>query len=209
MAAETAYRVLKPLVGAALWLRYRSRVYGRENVPPEGPVILAGNHISAADPVLIAVICPRPVHFFAKQELLRYPLVAQAINAFAIPVDRGRGDLNAMRRALRVLRDGGVLGVHYEGTRSRSGVPLRPRGGVGFLVEHTGAPVVPMAVEGTNQPLPSRAWVWFGRPLRFSREEAADHQRVAEQVAAEVEWMRRRLRRLAGIDEPTGGVLPG
>lgn len=194
---------------AALWLRYRSRVYGWENVPARGPVILAANHISAADPVLIAVVCPRRVHFIAKRELLRYPLVGPVVGVFAIPVDRSRADPGAMRQSLRVLGEGGVVGVHYEGTRSRSGVPLRPRQGVGFLVEHSGAPVVPVAVEGTNQPFPSRAWVWFGKPLRFSREEAADHGRVAARVAAEVEAMRRRLRRLAGIGEPLRGGVEG
>ena len=187
------YRVARPPVRGALWLRYRPLIQGGENVPARGGLILAANHLSGSDPVLIAVVSPRPVAFMAKKELfgpLLGPLL-QRVNAF--PVDRSHGDLGALKTAIRLLGQGLVLGIHYEGTRSRTGEALAPREGVGFLQAKTGVPVIPVAVVGTNQPWPARAHIRFGPPVPLDDLAPHDYAGRAERVAATVTAMRREM----------------
>ena len=118
---------------------FRERVEGREHVPKTGPFVLAANHVSYIDPVVLGVACPRPIHFMAKAELFRIPVLGFLIRELgAFPVQRGAADRSAIRRALRILNDGGVVGVFPEGTRNRRGEVLNPQGGAALIALKAG-----------------------------------------------------------------------
>jgi 1-acyl-sn-glycerol-3-phosphate acyltransferase len=133
---------------ARLILGHRSE--GADRIPREGPVIIASNHVSNWDPVLVGLGCPREVHFMAKQELFENPLLRWLITAYnALPVRRGEADHRALRQASSVLKRGGALLMFPEGTRSTDGTLGSAKAGVGFLACTTGAPVVPAAIVGS------------------------------------------------------------
>ncbi|MFI5487518.1 lysophospholipid acyltransferase family protein [Micromonospora echinaurantiaca] len=166
-------------------LLYRPVVEGRENVPRRGPVILAANHLSFIDSVVIPLVAPRPVAFLAKAEYFRRPglkgrLTRTCLTGIdAIPVQRGghREARASLQLALDVLAEGRAFGLHPEGSRSRDGRIYRGRTGVAWLALASGAPVVPVAVLGTDriQPIGARlprlgkVTVRFGTPLRFTQ----------------------------------------
>lgn len=165
-------------------LVFRPVIEGRENVPRRGPVILAVNHLSAFDSVVVPLVAPRSVAFLAKAEYFRQPglkgwLIRTCLTAIdAIPVPRGghRAAQDALETAREVLADGRAFGIHPEGSRSRDGRLYRGRTGVAWLALASGAPVVPVAVLGTDRIQPvgarlpriGRITVRFGTPLRFT-----------------------------------------
>ncbi|GGL96611.1 1-acyl-sn-glycerol-3-phosphate acyltransferase [Micromonospora yangpuensis] len=176
----TARSVLAPLVR----LLFRAEVRGGENIPRQGPVILAVNHLSVLDSFVVPLVAPRPVAFLAKAEYFRQPgvkgwLLRTVLTAVdAVPVPRGghRAAQAALDAALGVLAAGQAFGIHPEGSRSRDGRLYRGRTGVAWLALASGAPVVPVAVGGTDRiqpvgarlPRPGRLTVHFGTPLRFT-----------------------------------------
>jgi 1-acyl-sn-glycerol-3-phosphate acyltransferase len=169
------YAILKPLTLLAARLLFRLEARGIEHVPPRGPVLLVANHASVLDPPLVGCVTPRPVHFLAKAELFRIPLLGDLIRRLnARPVRRDGADPAALRIALRVLgEEDAVLLVFPEGTRGEEGVLRQPKPGAGMLAVMSGAPVVPVLVRGSGRALPRGAWlprprkvtVTFGPPL--------------------------------------------
>jgi 1-acyl-sn-glycerol-3-phosphate acyltransferase len=169
------------------------RVEGREHLPGTGPVILASNHLSFIDSIVIPLAAPRRVTFLAKAEYftgrgLRGRIVRWFFTAAgSVPVRRGehRAAQAALDTAREVLADGNVFGIYPEGTRSLDGRLYRGRTGVGWLALTTGAPVVPVALDGTERlqpvgkrlPRPHRVTVRFGRPLRFTGDAASARAR--------------------------------
>lgn len=147
----------------------RWKVVGTENIPREGPVILAVNHISNWDPVLVACGMSRKINFMAKVELFHIPVLAGMLRTFgAFPIKRGEGDMAAIRRALEILKEGKILGVFPEGHRSKSGQMLKGLPGMVLLMERGKAPVIPVKVFGTRHLL-TRGWgkvgMVVGEPL--------------------------------------------
>ena len=163
----------------ALW---RPVLVGRENIPPTGPVILASNHLSFIDSIVIPLAVPRPVVFLAKAEYWRgrspaaWPRRLFFAAFDAVPVQRHQqADAQAsLQLALGILRRGDVFGLYPEGTRSRDGRLYRGRTGVGWLALASGAPVVPVGLVGTDRVQPvgarfprvHRVRVAFGEPVR-------------------------------------------
>ncbi|MFL5778527.1 MAG: lysophospholipid acyltransferase family protein [Chloroflexota bacterium] len=131
-------------------------------IPAEGPVILASNHASNFDPIVIGSwLTPRlrrRIHWLGKRELFDWPIVGWAAREGGVhPVDRGTADLDAFRMAQRILAEGQVLMVFPEGTRSPDGVLGVGRDGVAVLALRTGAPIVPIGVAGSNRVWPKGA----------------------------------------------------
>lgn len=141
---------------AATILGPRLHVDGLDNVPRTGGALVVGNHISAADPPLTGALIPRlDVHYMAKSEHFvsrRWRWLFRAFHAY--PVVRGSADRTALRHTLGLLRDGHVVLVYPEGSRSPDGRLREPQPGVGFIARHGGVPVIPAAVWGTEKVLP-------------------------------------------------------
>ena len=168
------YPLADATVGAALRLAWRPVVEGVEAVPREGGVVLAANHCSIADQLFLGSVLPRPIAFWAKAEYFaRDPLTRAVLAGLgAIPVDRSGGGAadSAFEAAVPVLRDGGVVAVFPEGTRSPDGRLYRGRTGTVRLARSAGVPVVPVGITGTGQvrptrPRPGGVRLRFGEPL--------------------------------------------
>lgn len=144
------YSFARSVLGTLSHILFRVQRKGVENVPSEGPVVICSNHISWWDPVLVASALRRPVHFMAKKELFRRPILAYLFRKLhAFPVNRGRPDLGAIKAGLSVLKSGGVLGIFPEGTRQRTGDHLgEMHAGAAMLALKAGTPVVPAAIRG-------------------------------------------------------------
>ena len=157
------------------------RRIGREHIPAEGPVILAANHRSFFDPFVIGTMTRRPVYYVAKQELFTYNrLLSWLLNALgAFPVARGAGDQETIETAKIILARGEIVLMFPEGTRTRPGSLGRPKRGVGRLALESGAPVVPIAIIGTEdirkswRIRPRKVRLRAGPPLRFPKLENA------------------------------------
>jgi 1-acyl-sn-glycerol-3-phosphate acyltransferase len=138
-------------------------IVGKENVPLEGPLIVASNHLNNADPPAIVLAMPRRPTFMAKKEMIGWPVLGLAFRLYgAFPVDRDGADLRAVRTATQVVNDGEMLVMFPEGTRSRTGSMKEAHPGTGLVALRTGAPIVPVAITGTEDiPFP---WI-FLKPL--------------------------------------------
>jgi 1-acyl-sn-glycerol-3-phosphate acyltransferase len=182
-------RVLFQLVFRAQWM-------GTGNVPGTGPVLLAANHVSVLDPPVVAVGPARALHFMAKAELFRIPLLGALIRRLnAHPVERDGADAGALRGAVALLKAGHALLVFPEGTRGQEGTLRAGRAGAGMLAALSDAPVVPVYIQGTGRALPRGAklprpapvTVAYGPPLRFARGRGrARYQEVTDEIMAAI-----------------------
>lgn len=206
-------RLARPLLVPVSRLAFRPTVEGRDHVPRTGPVILAANHLSFLDSFLIPLIAPRPVVFLAKEEYftasgVKGRLSRATLTAVdAIPVPRGahRAAQAALETALGVLAEGRAFGIHPEGSRSRDGRLYRGRTGVAWLAFASGAPVVPVAILGTDRiqpvgarlPRPGRVTVRFGAPLRFaaaSGSAAQARREATDEIMAAIQGLSGQVR---------------
>lgn len=156
---------------------FRMRRTGCEHVP-EGGVILASNHRSFLDPFIIGCCVRRPIYFVAKRELFHNPLVGWFLNALgAFPIRRGEADEESIDTAKALLERGEAVVIFPEGTRIRKATLGSPKRGVGRLALETGAPIVPIAVRGTDRARrglvvrPVRVDVRLGRALTYPTVE--------------------------------------
>ena len=173
MSLLSAYRRGVILVDKLCFLVYcrKFEVIGRERVPPEGGLIVASNHLNNADPPAVSLALPRHPTFMAKKEMFGWPIVGPAIRAFgAFPVRRFDADLAALRAATELVKSGQMLIMFPEGTRSRTGGLGTGHPGTALVALRTGAPVLPMAVTGTEHV----RW-----PFIFLMPRSIKHVRVA------------------------------
>lgn len=176
---------------------------GVENVPEDGAVIIAGNHPSYLDPLLVGLPIKRTIRFMAWDALFKVPVLGQiikAIGAFPVDIRKGRGEA-AFREALRVLESGAALGIFPEGQRSEQAAMGELRTGVARLAIESGAPIVPVTIGGATRAWPkwkllprsAKIIVRYHEPIRLSEEERAAnrdnrefHQQVMQRVAASI-----------------------
>ncbi|WP_236831902.1 1-acyl-sn-glycerol-3-phosphate acyltransferase [Blastococcus sp. KM273128] len=180
-------------IGPVARLVFRPKVEGIENVPASGAAILASNHLSAADWIFMPLQLKRRVTFLAKAEYFTGTGVkgflqrAFFAGAGQVPIDRSSASAaeNAIRTGIRILRDGQLLGIYPEGTRSPDGRLFRGKIGVARMALETGVPVIPVAMVYTSRRLPFgrsllKVCVRVGEPLDFSRYEGLAGDRFVE-----------------------------
>jgi len=202
----------------ARWIirrRYDVRVHHPERFPEHGPVVVVANHIGVIDGPLMAIFAPRPVHALTKIEMFRGRLGRFLTLAGQIPLDRFRADPLAVRVSLRVLREGGAVGVFPEGTRGNGELDSFRRGSA-YLSLVTGATVVPLTFIGSREPgghsnsLPpkrARIDIVVGHPVTV---DAVPWPRLSAHVSAVSHDLHQRM--LTGLKEAlaeTGRSLPG
>ena len=182
------------LVGPLLRLVFRPKIEGVENVPNEGPAILASNHLSYADWLFMPLTLSRRVTFVAKAEYFTGTGIKGWLQrtfffgAGQVPIDRagGRASEGAILSGLKILRNGDLFGIYPEGTRSFDGRLYRGKTGIARMALEAQVPVIPVAVIGTDVVAPpgkvfgriSRPHVVFGKPLDFSRYEGMESDRL-------------------------------
>lgn len=142
------YYLIKGTAYLLLKLFFRLQVEGKENIPPEGPVIAAANHVSILDPPALSGCIDRQIYYMAKEELFKNPLLGWVLRTIGtFPVKRGIGDREAIKKALSVLKEGNVLGMFPEGTRKSGEVQM----GIVMMAYRTGAPILPIALFNTDR----------------------------------------------------------
>ncbi len=162
------YYIAKAITRALLFILIRWEVRGRENIPRSGPLVVVANHLSMADPPLVHLCLGRRSVFMAKEELFRPPLFGYLIGrAGAFPVQRSKLDRAALRNAESALARGWALVIFPEGTRSLDGVLKRPLPGAALIAHHAGAPLVPVAIAGTEQ-FKRLTWIWRRPRITFN-----------------------------------------
>ncbi|MDQ0271098.1 lysophospholipid acyltransferase family protein [Cytobacillus purgationiresistens] len=184
----TVYNFTKTLVYGLLKPVYRMEVVGVENFPKEGGVLLCTNHIENMDPPIVGITAPRPVHFMAKEELFNVPALGKllpSLNAF--PVKRGMSDREALRKGLKVIKDGNVLGLFPEGTRSKTGEIGKGLAGAGFFALRSEAYVVPCAIIGPYKAF-KKLKIVYGAPIDIAslRERRASAEETTDLIMGEI-----------------------
>lgn len=197
-------------LGPLLRLVFRPQIEGAENVPDEGPAILASNHLSYADWLFMPLTLPRRVTFVAKAEYFNTPGIKGWFQRMffsgsgQVPIDRSGASAaeGALSAAKRVLQEGELFGIYPEGTRSHDGKLYRGKTGVARLALETGVPVIPVAVVGTDVVAPpgkkfgsfTRPVVRFGKPLDFERYDGLENDRyILRSVTDEIMYEIMRL----------------
>lgn len=187
------YRLMKAIIGPLLRIFFRPDVQGRENVPERGPAILASNHLSFSDSFFLPAMLPRRVTFLAKMDYftgrgIKGRLTAAFFKGVGqLPVDRTGGSASeaALNAGLKVLKQGHLLGIYPEGTRSPDGRLYRGKTGIARMALESGAPVVPVVMIDTEKIQPPgkvipkimRVGIKIGEPLDFSRYEGMEDDR--------------------------------
>ncbi len=171
--------VLKATAGRLLLAAFRVRAVDIDRIPASSGAILAGNHVSYGDPTLLWCVAPRQVRFMGKAELWDNPLFAWVLaRVLAFPVRRGAADRQAISTATGYLKEGSLVGIFPEGTRSRNAEGLgEGQEGVAFIAMRAGVPIVPVGIDGTARIKPEgtrmlrfpRVTMCFGEPVDPSR----------------------------------------
>lgn len=186
------YPIVRFLLLVLLKPLFRIKMYGYENIPSDGAVIIAANHRSYLDPILMSFIVKnRQINFMAKDSLFKYPVfgtIIKMLNAF--PVKKGTADKAAIVKSLRILENNEVLVIFPEGTRYREGGMGPAYPGVTTIALKTGATVLPVGISGTEKVMPDgakmlrfpRIVVKVGKPIPVSKVSGADRKAQEEEL---------------------------
>lgn len=172
------------------------KISGRENIPRKGGFIIASNHLSNLDPMLVGAACPGLVNYMAKKELFKNPAFGWLISSVgAFPVKRNSIDLFALKEAIRRLKSGKALLLFPEGGRQEEGAKNTPYAGIGFLAVKSGAAVIPAFINGTQEAWPKHSR--FIRPakvtVRFGKQIPLERRLPYQDIALSIMENIRRL----------------
>lgn len=190
------YSFAKAVVSAIFKPLYRIEVIGTENIPKDKGILLCCNHIHNFDPPVLGITFPRPIVFMAKEEIFRVPILKTIVkHLHAFPVKRGMSDREALRNGLATLKEGKVLGIFPEGTRSKTGEIGKGLAGVGFFALRTDAVVIPCAIIGSYK-LFRKLKVVYGKPIDMSklREEKKSADEVTEVIMSHIKELLNRYK---------------
>ena len=193
-----AHIILRP----TLKILFRLEVKGKDNIPKRGGVILAAHHESFLDPVVAGTASPRQIYFLAREELFQLGFFSWIIKHLnTIPVSREQLQMSTAKKSLKILREGKVLLLFPEGTRSDADTIAEGKRGVGLIAEHVNVPVIPVFIKGSGQALPkNKKWITFhkvlvifGKPLYFKKLEGKSHKETHQQFSDRVMEEMRKL----------------
>ncbi|CCQ96447.1 1-acylglycerol-3-phosphate O-acyltransferase [[Clostridium] ultunense Esp] len=177
------YRIGKRLVPPLISFYHRVEVFGRERFNPRRNYVVVGNHVSIIDPIYIAAFYPGILHFMAKKELFVKPFLRWLLTRLgAFPVNREAADLGAIKKALRLLKEGESIGLFPEGTRAEKWDERAFKQGASYLAIKGATPVLPVIIFGSQKALPkgsktlrpAKIRLLYGEPLFPMPEEGVD-----------------------------------
>lgn len=181
-------------------LLYRYKVRGKKNLPKKGSYIVCCNHLSNMDPPLLSLTQKRQIYYMAKAELFEKKFFAWVIRTLgAFPVNRGSGDGKAIEQAEEIVKDGRLLGIFIEGTRSKTGEFLRPKSGASIIAHQTQTPVIPVCITPRNTKIKKfdGVYISWGKPL--SIEELGlkngtpeEYRSASRRIMSEIKKLRER-----------------
>ena len=179
-----SYDILMPIARIASGIAAKPKIVGLENVPEEGGFILASNHLTSFDPVHIASHFPKPVHFMGKEEAFASPFTNwffTKLNAF--PVSRGSADKSSVEYAIKIVREGCVLGIFPEGTRSKDFKPARAKSGVALIAKAARADVLPASIYTSDDAkFGSKLTIRFGEMIHFEELGFTDEEHSSKEL---------------------------
>jgi 1-acyl-sn-glycerol-3-phosphate acyltransferase len=172
-------------------LMFRLKAHGRQNLPKNGGFILASNHVSYLDPIIVGSSCPRKLNYMGRHDLFNNPLISRLLYAVGtFPVKRNSADLSALKEAMRRVKAGKGLLLFPEGRRKDADSSSfdKPQAGIGFLAAKLGVPVIPVFVKGSEKAFPRGAkfirpanvHVYFGKEIKIER--GLPYQDIAEEI---------------------------
>ncbi len=165
------YNLASALVRVFMLLVFRVKVINKENFPKDGPVIVSINHTSYWDVPLVAAFMPRKLHYMAKRDLFKIPVLGSFMKwVGAFPVSRGKGDIGAIKTALDVLEQDKVVAIFPEGRRVLKGMAHSAKPGVALIAEKSGAPILPVAIGGEYR-LFAKIPITVGEPIYVDAPE--------------------------------------
>ncbi len=190
---STYYYLSQLFLRSVLWALFGLKVRGRENIPRQGGVIIAANHISLADPPFIGAVCRREPYYLAKRELFQRKAFAALIRVYrAIPLKREGVSKRVIDLTIQLLRSGHALLLFPEGGRQRGGRLGQGRPGVGLIASKAGVPVVPAYIQNSDHLSRTllrkrRLRICFGQQLKA---EKADYREFTRQIMAKIGELR-------------------
>ncbi|MBM7865455.1 1-acylglycerol-3-phosphate O-acyltransferase [Heliobacterium gestii] len=182
-SAYWLYRFLRACFRLPFRYFCRWRISGLEHVPMDVPLIVVSNHVSNWDPVILACVLPRQLHFMAKAELFKIPLLSQVMTVCgAYSVDRGKSGRQALKKSLDILEQNKVICIFPEGTRSKTGETGEAKAGTAMIAAKSGAYILPVGLHNSGNVF-SGGWfrpfsVAIGQPFRIA---AAEGERLSSQ----------------------------
>jgi 1-acyl-sn-glycerol-3-phosphate acyltransferase len=201
------YHLSQSVVVALAFLFYRVRIFGKENVPQDGPLLVVSNHQSFLDPILCQTWIWRPFHFVPRDTLLENAFWGTLIKSYyLIPIRRGQADVAAMKTIIEFLRQGKVVCLYPEGTRTPDGRIGQIKPGFSLMSRRSGAAVLPMVIDGMFEawprtqkyPKPGRVGVMYGKPFSADYIKSLGDEAFAEELTATLRRMQTELRRKMG-----------
>ena len=170
------YKFFKLIYIPLLVILYRPKIYGRENIPREGAIIIAGNHKNAVDPVVVMTCTKRIVHFIAKEDVSKglHGKLFELLGIIRVYKDRKK-NLKPINQAESVLKQNGAIGIFPEGTRNRTDNDLlKFKKGAVRMARETGAKIIPFAIRGKYRCFRKGLEIEFGIPIDISMMEIND-----------------------------------
>ena len=200
------YRISKIVLYIFFKVFNRLEVIGSQNIPEKGGVIVAANHVSYLDPPLIGAAVKRQVVYLAREGLFKVPILGSFISLFSIPVRRGRPQPSTIKAVTRRLKQGELVLMFPEGSRSIDGELLDAKRGVGLIAAKSRIPVIPAFIRGTEKVLPvgrkflhpAKITVIFGTPMEINKEETDKQfqERVNKDIIEEIKNLKAKVEQL-------------
>lgn len=181
------YYVIRAICWFIFKIFWKINVIGIENVPKEGGLILASNHVSYLDPIVLGITMKRKVYFIAKKEAFNNifgNILLKNLNAF--PVDRGKNDIRSLKKSLNILEEKKVLGIFPEGTRSLDGELQELKLGIIKIAMRTGVPILPVGIIGTHKIYPHGkifpAFFKYGITICYGPLQYFDKEKIGDKI---------------------------